>query len=263
VARKLTRREAIAAITLPLAGTSIYGVASSSQLRVERRTIHLEDWPHEGFRLVQVSDVHVNDVAKTFVAYQAMELAIAEKPDLIVFTGDFVNFATDDCLMNIERAFAPLANSQCPCLGILGNHDYWCGAVDKVVERVKKTPLRLLINQVVDVQGVSVCGLDDALSGKPEWSLPRERSIVLLHEPDFVRSLQKGPAISLSGHSHGGEICLPGGIPFYTPTGSKLYKVGYYDRESVPLFVSRGIATLGPARCFCPAEINVLTLKKA
>ena len=261
--RKLTRREVLGGLTLSTLGIPTYGIASSTDLRIDRQTLYLEKWLADGFKVVQISDVHVNDAAQTITAYRAMERALAENPDVIVFTGDFVNYSADECLMNIERAFAPLADAKCPCIGILGNHDYWCGEVDKVIERVKKTPLKLFINQNIKVQGIDICCLDDAMSGDPDLSLPKEHSLVLLHEPDFVRNISVGPALTLSGHSHGGEICLPGGIPLYTPKGSKIYKAGFYDRDTIPLFVSRGTATLGPARCFCPAEINVLTLRAA
>ena len=267
VRRKLTRRQALAGLGSLGLGVIGFGAWGSRELRVDRRELRLERWDADGFRLVQVSDVHINDAGKLAVAQQAITLAVAEKPDLIVFTGDFVNFSAEECLANIEPAFEGLRDATCPCLAILGNHDYWCSGVSQIIERAARTPLKLLRNEVAEVQGVTVVGLDDALverhdPTKVPKSLASKSLIALLHEPDFVVDLPDHVSLTLSGHSHGGEICLPGGIPLYTPEGSKKYQSGFYDR-SVPLFVSHGTATLGPARTFCPAEINVLTLRRA
>ena len=261
--KNLSRRRFLAAAGIAGVATAGYGFVASRDLRVNRQTLHLERWDAEGFKVVQISDVHVNDANQTRTAREAVRLALAEKPDLIVFTGDFVNYSAEECLANIPLAFEELSDAKCPCLAVFGNHDYWCGAIDKVAEKVRQTRLRLLVNEVVDVQGVAVTGLDDGLSGSPDWKLPPKTgsSLVLLHEPDFVKALPYHASLMLAGHSHGGEICLPGGLPLYTPTGSKVYKSGFYDRKTVPLFVSHGTATLGPGRCFCPAEINVLTLR--
>jgi hypothetical protein len=70
-------------------------------------------------------------------------------------------------------------------------------------------------------------------------------------------------SLQLSGHSHGGEVCLPGGFALHTPSAAKRYISGFYPNAPVPLYVSRGIATLSPMRIYCPPEVAVLTLVSA
>src|SRR5687768_5694448 len=101
---KLTRRQALVLALAGTAGIGAFGMHGSRNLRVDRQILELHNWKHAGLRVVQISDIHVNDAAQTKTAIEAVELAVAEKPDLIVFTGDFVNYSTPDCLSNIPIA---------------------------------------------------------------------------------------------------------------------------------------------------------------
>ncbi len=88
--------------------------------------------------------------------------------------------------------------------------------------------------------------------------------LVLFHEPDYVKITPTNVSLQLSGHSHGGQICLPGGRPLHTPYGANTYYAGYYANAPVPLFVTRGVGTIGPKlRLFCPPEVTILTLRTA
>lgn len=263
--RRLSRRRLIlGGLGLATAGVGLSLI--DNELRLSRHTLTLPRWKADGFRVAHLSDVHVNDPAKLAVAQRAVRLALDAKPDLIVFTGDFVNYAREDCLDNIVQAFAELHDAQCPCLAVLGNHDYACEAPDKVAKAVRRTPLRLLINEEVEVGGVRVVGLDDALHGAPDHGLvdvDRSPSTLLLHhEPDAILDVKPKVGLVLSGHSHGGEVCLPGGRPIMTPTGSKVFTHGFYAGQATsPLFVSRGVVTLGPGRIYCPPEVCILELR--
>lgn len=230
-------------------------------MQVTERTLQLPRWGADGFRVAQISDVHLVDDAQLESAREAVLLAVQSKPDLFVCTGDFLNFDREDCLDRIGPAFEALSELACPCVAVLGNHDYRSGAARKLADRLAETRLRLLVNSVADVQGVRVVGLDDAHHGAPDFSLGggAASELVLVHEPDFADEL-KATGLVLSGHSHGGEVCLPGGRPLYTPRGSRKYKTGFYDDGPTPVYVNRGTATLGPGRVFCPPEVAVLTL---
>jgi hypothetical protein len=88
--------------------------------------------------------------------------------------------------------------------------------------------------------------------------------IALMHEPDFVSILPKKVCLQLSGHSHGGQMCLPMGVPIHLPRGGRLYVQGFYPHAPVPLYVTRGIGTTGlDFRTFCPPEVSILTLRGA
>lgn len=263
--KKLSRRTVLKlGATGLVAGTGI-GIASSRMERTER-TLRLPNWKAGAMRVAHVSDVHLINARQVASAQQAVRAVIAAKPDLFVLTGDFLNYDQTFSHEAILRVFSELSDLKCPCYGVLGNHDYMSGAPGKVAETLAKTPLRLLVNQAVDVSGVRLVGLDDALWSQPDYSLVRARdassTLVLLHEPDFVSEVHCARLV-LSGHSHGGEICLPGGISLYTPTGARRYTSGFYPEATSPLYVNRGTATLGPARIYCPTEVAILTLQSA
>ncbi|RYG32259.1 hypothetical protein EON81_21060, partial [bacterium] len=205
--RKITRRKVLkwgAAGLVVGTGIGILG----NGLETTRRTLRLPKWKADGFRIAQVSDVHLTNSSQLASAKAALRIALDEKPDLLVFTGDFLNHDRDDEFERIPKAFEELADARCPCLAILGNHDYWCGAPEKVIEAAKKTRLKLLINQETDVEGVRVVGLDSVRGGTPDYSIVTARdaasTLVLLHEPDYVKEFAAPSGLVLSGHSHGG-----------------------------------------------------------
>jgi predicted MPP superfamily phosphohydrolase len=199
------------------------------------------------------------------MALKAFSIAMDLKPDLLVFTGDFLNKVNPERLGFVQEVFGRLSEATCPCLAVPGNHDYSCDDPELLFSTVKKTPIRLLRNEITEVAGVSIVGVDDALQNQARFDISGSpmlstSTLVLLHEPDYVGQLMGTPSLVLSGHSHGGEICLPGGIPIHTPRGAQTYKGGYYSNAPTPLYVSRGVATLGPVRLFCPPEVTLLTV---
>lgn len=257
----VSRRALLKWATAGALATAAGGVLASP-LQITRRTLRLPNWRANGFTVAHVSDVHVNNDGLLASAREAVRHAVAAKPDLFVFTGDLLNYDREDCLQRIEAAFEDLPALACPCLAVLGNHDYRSGALPRLAESVARTRMRLLVNEVAHIGEVRVVGLDDAIEGSPDFQLvsgaPSE--LVLLHEPDYAGQLSQAAGLVLSGHSHGGEVCLPGGTPLYTPIGSRIYKGGFYPNAPTPVYVNRGTATLGPARVFCPPEVAILTL---
>lgn len=250
-----------------MAATAVGGYWNSESLKVNRQTLHLPKWDADGFRVVLVTDIHANTAEQAARARESMRLAVAEKPDLILFGGDFLDFASPEACAHVESALNELHDATCPAYGVWGNHDWYCQDTNRLHQAIRRTPLKVLYNRSVEVDGVTLAGLDDAIAGRHRPQvLQKDRSsgslLVVFHEPDFVTTLPDFVSLQLGGHSHGGEICLPGGIPIrrYLPRGAKKYVAGYYPDAKVPLFVSRGVATCAPFRLFCPPEINVLTL---
>jgi predicted MPP superfamily phosphohydrolase len=76
----------------------------------------------------------------------------------------------------------------------------------------------------------------------------------------MVERLETKSSLVVSGHSHGGQVCLPFGIALYTPYGARKYIAGYYAEARTPLFVSRGVGVNRGIRYNCPPEVNILTL---
>ncbi|MBI1755907.1 MAG: metallophosphoesterase [Fimbriimonas ginsengisoli] len=250
-------------------GVSLAGIGAGD-LEVVRRELRLPRWDADGFRLVLLADVHVTHPYAMLRTRQAVQLALDEKPDVIVSAGDFVHRSSDYALEFIRQSFRDLGNAACPCLAVMGNHDYATPRPDRVIRTVvERTNFQLLRNQAVEVGGVTIAGLDDALYGRhrTDFLTPGRfsRSLVsILHEPDYADEMPELISLQLSGHSHGGQLCLPGGIAVSTPYGARRYVAGFYPEARVPLYVTRGVGTIGPdLRLFCRPEVSVLTLRSA
>jgi predicted MPP superfamily phosphohydrolase len=252
--------------TVALSG---YAEQAAYDLRVERRTLRLPQWDADGFRVAMLADVHVNFAQAAERTRQAVELALNEKPDLFAVVGDFVNSGSPQVLRFLIEAFDRVHSARCPCLAVLGNHDYWVWDPTDVADAVRTAGFTLLRNEAVELDGVTVAGLDDALMHRARYEFLREGAfspslLTLLHEPDFVDQVPKNASLQLSGHSHGGQMCLPLGIPVHLPKGGRKYPQGYYPDAPRPLYVTRGVGTTGlDFRTFCPPEVTVLTLTGA
>jgi uncharacterized protein len=263
----VTRRSFLRGAAFGLAG-SVVGAAYSDYCaqtpRLERVDLHLKRWKADGLRVGFVTDIHVNDTDQMLRARAAATLVADASPDLVLFGGDCVNSGHPNGIRNIERSFKPISKLKCPKLAVLGNHDYASGSVDDVQKALEASGFLVLKNEVAAFGDYRVAGYDDGFFGevKRAFSPNAENTIALLHEPDFVDELSVEACLQLSGHSHGGQMCLPFGIAIHTPRGSRKYRSGYYPDAHSPLYVSRGVGTTGPKwRLFCPPEVTLLTLR--
>lgn len=268
--RRVTRRDVLRVMGVG-AGTALVPAAiadlSSNHVVVERTELTLPRWDADGFRVAIVSDLHANRPDSAERAEKAFRMAMAEKPDAILIPGDFVDLSRDDVLELLAETLKPLGEAGCPVIATMGNHDYWSKEPHKIIETIRNSPVKLLRNEAVEVNGVTIAGIDDAIANRhnPEFIEKGKHSkslLTLFHEPDFVDEVPEHISLQVSGHSHGGQICLPGGVPLHTPAGARKYSTGYYPDARVPLFVTRGVGTTGINwRLFCLPEVSVLTLR--
>ncbi|MFC7441782.1 metallophosphoesterase [Laceyella putida] len=223
------------------------------------------------FRICHFSDLHLGDHFKPGDLLSVAELIQSTNADVICFTGDLFDHQpvgvskTIRCLSQLHAPFGKYA--------VLGNHDNWGNRWD--VERVlRKADFRLLENKHVPLrkrgQEIFLAGVDDPWVGKPEieqalQGIPENACTILLaHEPDFADEYAHYPVdLQLSGHSHGGQVCLPFVGPIYTPPHSQKYPSGLYQVNSdFQVYTTRGIGmTRFPIRFNCRPEITVITLK--
>jgi predicted MPP superfamily phosphohydrolase len=192
------------------------------------------------------------------------------QPDLILLTGDYV-LETADSIFELAPVLAEL-NATHGIYAVLGNHDHWTDA-GVVRQGLKESGLPVLHNEGVAV-GVGtgtlyVAGIDDSWSGQPDLEaalsgLPASAPAVLLaHEPDFAdKYLADGRvALQLSGHSHGGQVRLPGVGPLVLPRFGQKYHNGLNRVQNSWVYTTRGIGVIGPpVRFNCPPEITEITL---
>ncbi|MBC8064922.1 MAG: metallophosphoesterase [Chlorobia bacterium] len=247
-------------------GTFAYGDQTSKNMELVERDLALPNWNADGFRIGLLTDPHLDSEEAVIRTKLAVGAVLAKKPDVLVWVGDYLTSAAPKNLENVRETLALMNETSIPSYGVLGNHDYWSRYFPLVRSAVTSSKMRLLRNETIEMDGVRICGVDDALMKKhrPDLVKGDRNTIVLLHEPDFVEDLAAGPSVTLSGHSHGGQICMPGGIALHTPRGAKKFVSGYYPDSHIPVYVSRGIGTTGPNwRLFCPPEATILTLRGA
>ncbi|MBV8971111.1 MAG: metallophosphoesterase [Sphingomonadaceae bacterium] len=258
-----------AVVALGLAGLSaIVGGwrGATARPRVVRYDVAVRGWSGPPLRLVQVSDIHMGppDMPAARVADIVAEVD-ALRPDIIVLTGDYHGgkFLDGDA-GNLDDGVRPLRRLHAP-LGVFavrGNHDdpYW---TPRVLPRYRMTYLE---NAHADAGPVTVAGIDDAETGHPDIAAalagapPGKPVLLLMHEPDRFAAVPRGVALTLAGHTHGGQIRLPliGAIVTHTDFG---WVRGRYDQGGRTLIVSSGVGTSGvPLRLGVPPEIVVVTL---
>jgi predicted MPP superfamily phosphohydrolase len=168
----------------------------------------------EHLRIAHLTDLHVGRVTPMAVQQAAVELTNAQKPDLVLLTGDFVCHSQLylDQLEEIIRGF------EAPVIGVLGNHDYWSGAAE-VRRALERGGAEILMNQNTSItlqnQRIQVVGLDDAYTGHADRDaavkgLKRDvPSIALSHIAEEADGLwSRGVPFVLSGHTHAGQVTL-------------------------------------------------------
>lgn len=163
-------------------------------------------------RVAHLTDLHFGRVTPLAVHQSAVELTNAEKPDLVVITGDFVCHSQ----LYLDSMMETLGKLEAPTIAVLGNHDYWSGA-GEVERALAKGGVEVLKNQHTVItlkhQRVQVVGLDDAYTGhadreKAVKGLRRDvASIGLSHIAEEADGLwHHGVPLVLSGHTHAGQV---------------------------------------------------------
>lgn len=215
--------------------------------------------------ILQLSDCHIrgfDDVLETIVA--AME---GLRPDLVVLTGDTITRGWKR--EAADKLLAALPDAPLGKFAIMGNWEYW-GRVDVGSWRwfCQRHGVRLLVNESVALPTLTLCATDDLLAGHPDIEktyagVDFSRPVVTLtHSPGlFPELVRPGVNLVIAGHTHGGQVRLPGvGSPFL-PRASGEYPGGWYKQDDTWLFVSRGVGwSVAPYRLRCRPELVTIKL---
>jgi len=222
----------------------------------------------EGFRLLQLTDLHCDlDPALTDVVTDLIRIC---PHDAAVITGDFRNGmgGNHDVCIRETRHIVETLNPQ--RWGILGNHDFI-----EMVPELESIGLPILLNEATEVRrgsaSIWIGGIDDPHFyqthdlAEVRSRIPREAcSILLSHSPEtYTEAARLGFHLHLSGHTHGGQICLPGGRPVVVPCRvPRQFVVGRWSHGGMQGYTSPGTGGCGvAARWNCPPEITVHTLR--
>lgn len=268
-----------------LSGLGLYATAVEparlAVRRYERAIRGLPPWA-EGLRLLHVSDTHYGPFVSIGFLEAMVDGANALRPDLALLTGDYVHRTAAAIEPGIEvlgRLRARLGS-----VAVLGNHDHWEGA-DRVRAALGRAGVRLVENRRLFLgpegleaepageERICVAGVEDLWEGAPlpevalrgvPAGMPR---LLLSHNPDLAEAL--GPELRvdlmLSGHTHGGQVALPGlGAPAVPSAYGSKYVGGLCRGPTCPVLVSRGVGmAILPVRLSVRPEIGLVTLRSA
>jgi uncharacterized protein len=233
----------------------------------------------DGVRVLHLSDLHVQKAFPLEALAPALKLAESARADLLVLTGDYCwdrEPSNARTLAQCAAALESLARS-CP-LGafcVFGNHDFPLPPADPERGPWESAGIRPLLDQAVEVRrgndSLQVVGLRSALV-RPVSPMsvlaqaPAEAfKLALWHEPDRAAEVaQAGASLLLCGHTHGGQLVLPGIGPLRLPALGQKFPGGLHRLGNMPLFVTRGLGVLPPRLRFCcPPEVSVLVLRRS
>jgi hypothetical protein len=221
-------------------------------------------------RLAFLSDIHVGPTTAERTLDRAFELASAAEPDVLALGGDYLfGAATDGKLGELERRVAGVPASH--KVAVLGNHDLWT-SWRRVEATLERAGVSVLNNTALALgaphDGVAVLGIDDPTFGRPDEDAALAACgsasvrIGLCHSPDGTpRFEQRGVALLLCGHTHGGHLATPWGPPYVPGRLGRRYPHGLHDVGGMRLFVSRGIGGVSiPARSWARPDVAVFDL---
>jgi hypothetical protein len=235
----------------------------------------------DGLRIAHLSDMHAGPLIHASLLRRWRAMTERERPELLLFTGDFVDSLPQEIepLVEAFRDFpAPLGR-----FAILGNHDYFTDP-RPIWEALEVSGIRCLENRhaIVERGGdpFVIFGLQDPMARDGRFQglhfgpgpMPQDVALALpkdlwrlglVHRPsnwDLAR--EAGAELTLAGHTHGGQINLIPGVNSATMLGP--YTSGLYRQEGRTLYVSRGLGVVGlPLRIAAPPELAILTLRRA
>jgi predicted MPP superfamily phosphohydrolase len=225
-----------------------------------------------GYRVVQISDIHLGQWITADRLNGVVDLVNQQKPDLVAITGDFVSYVLDPLAEDLASGLEKLRPRDAT-VATLGNHDHWVGA-ESVRQLITQSNVRDLSNDVFtlhrDSAMLHIAGVDSVAVRQNRLDLVMSKlpsdgpAILLVHEPDFADVSAKTGRFSLqlSGHSHGGQIVIPGiGTPIRSYHFWK-YPLGRYQVGSMVQYTNRGLGTNHLwSRINCPPEITVFDLE--
>lgn len=259
-------------ISLKITGLYGRGVRNALGIRLNRLELTFPDLPpaFDGFTILQVSDPHVDALP---AAMEAALLKMASvDPDVCILTGDYKRGFTGP-FHQVMPALGDLASRVRPAHGIhavLGNHD-----TADMAEAIEGLGIRVLVNETHTIEKdgahIHLTGTDDvhyfytddaraALAGAPQGF-----KIAVVHSPELAHAAaENGFQLYLTGHTHGGQVCLPGGRPVLTHlVRHRAYASGLWRHRDMVGYTSTGVGVSAlPVRFNSVGEIALITLRR-
>ncbi len=266
--------KSILAAGIPVSPVMIasYGLYEAGSVRIERPTILLPNLPDEfrNLRIAFLTDIdHGPFVGLDYIA-SIVRTTLALGPDLILLGGDYISRDSkfvSPCFDVLSGLKAPLG-----VFGVLGNHEYSYG-LEETKAAFANAKIGELTNRGVWLERGSsrlrLGGVDDLWFGSPNASpilegvSTQDACLVVSHNPDFAERVRDSRVgLVLSGHTHGGQVYVPGyGAPIVPSRYGQRYLHGHVKAPNTQVYISRGLGTVNPPmRYNCPPELTLLTL---
>lgn len=260
-------------IGLQLTGLYAKGVRNARNIGLNRLELVFDDLPREfdGFRILQLSDLHFDALPET--TESTLRLVYGLAVDLCVLTGDYrcdVAGPFAQILPTMEELVSRLS-SRHGIYAVLGNHD--CAGM---VEPFEARGISMLINETIELRRngarIHLTGTDDAhyyYTDEASSALRRTPDgfkIALVHSAELAHvAADSGFRLYLTGHTHGGQVCLPGGRPIITHmTCNRGYASGLWRHGNMTGYTSTGVGVSAlPVRYGTRGEVALITLRRA
>ena len=241
----MSRRRFLATGFCSCAGLALYsGEIERHWVEVTPLEVRLCSLPAalDGMKLVQISDIHLDEFTEPFLLRHSIEQINRMEPDTVLLTGDFVTYEIAPRKFSVKSAWqCAEILSELKCrerYAVLGNHDHWLSGTE-VARALAAYGIRMLTNAYVPLERngsrMWLAGIDDPVCGEPDpdkaipvsiRNVGNEPVVLMCHAPDYADHLLARPAgqsvaLMLSGHSHGGQVRLPFAGALQLPLGGR------------------------------------------
>lgn len=257
---------------LILSGLYWRGLRNAAEVIVRCNIVSFPDLPpaFDGFTILHLSDLHADGSEPAM--QRVLQLVENLKYDICCLTGDYRAGTTGNCEPALHGMTGLVARLKHPVFAVPGNHDSLA-----MIPGLEKLGITMLLNESYAVERredrIFLAGIDDAhffATGdipRASEEIPADSfSVLLSHTPEvFGEAEQAGFKLMLSGHTHGGQICLPGSIPVILEAAlPRRFGAGAWRHGSMHGYTSAGAGTsVVPVRFNCPAEITLHELRRA
>lgn len=276
---KITRRRFMTGLGAAIVGTGVYTHAiEPHRVSVVKRDLPIAFLPSDldGKVLVQISDLHVGPTSSEYLLDCFAKVAEL-KPEVVVITGDYMTAHSTEQIGAVGRLLDQLVRAPLGVFGTFGNHDYGRGwgnssIADALVPVVEAAGVRVLRNQIADVAGLQIVGMDELWAGRfqPKEAFEKydakRAAIVLSHNPDTLdrRGWDNYRGWILSGHTHGGQCKCPFFRPPYLPVENPIYTSGEIDLgDGRRVYINRGLGYNRRVRFNARPEITAFMMRRA
>lgn len=281
--RRWMRAAGLLAASSPVAAAAYGVIVGRNQYRILELDLPVPGLHPDldGYRIVQVSDLHVSPFLSPREAGRVIDMANELRPDLAVFTGDLISEMGDPLRQAIRELIRLRAGDG--VLGCMGNHEHYVGCRNFLERQARLAGMNFLRNAATRIHRgqaiLNIAGVDfqryadrlNYLPGTESLIVTGASNVLLSHTPDvFPTAIKRGFQTVLSGHTHGGQVNVEilhqniNPARFHTPFTSGLYRRGQPGETPASCFVTNGIGTIGlPIRLGAPPEIALLRLRRA